>query len=112
MKADDDSLTFKDHWYVDGYNTTTVIKALGNGSFQHICSCDYGKDNPLEHIDYNKLNAHRISNLPWIIEQIVNVQSELDACNFSSPSQMKYAIESSIEAIDEIIKLHNKKINY
>ena len=113
MKVDSDSdLTFVGHWYVDGFNTTSVIEKMQNGGWKHICTCDYGYDKPLEHLQSNKALAHKIALLPYLIERLEDTLLDLDSANLSSPHQMAEAIRNSIETIDGILQEYKKELKY
>lgn len=67
-------------WTVDGFNTTSVIAKQENGSYKHVCRCNYGS-NPGEFLDINKANARLIAAAPDLLAALKAAQELLAKTN-------------------------------
>jgi hypothetical protein len=59
------------NWMVDPENPLSVIsEQIPGNTYQHICTCDYGFDNPAKYLDLNRANARLIALAPALFKAL------------------------------------------
>jgi hypothetical protein len=101
-------------WEVDGYDMLSIIHDESQDecfpAWKHICKCNYGYEQPLEHFEGNKANAAAIvsavnntwgaginpTGIPVLIEAITGVLMDemWNDISFSSKTLIKCALEA------------------
>ncbi|MEL7586648.1 MAG: hypothetical protein AAGU19_08025 [Prolixibacteraceae bacterium] len=89
-------------WFVDGFDTTSVITKDTQVTYKHITRCNYGYADPLRHLEENKANARLISSAP----NMFNVCKEIIRLkDLILPAEVDHLKEERREEIIALVRL-------